>query len=266
MLRVSASNVVGIAGIVLSILVFVLDKAGKLKGGLLHVLLSVAATMTLFIALGNSWVTDSPEKWKWWRVALMICVVGFSYSGIAIWISEDETIPPTSASSSPLDNSPSQASSGLQSSPELSPTGANEYMDYIPANTLTIIGGKGGFPTIPAGSISNVLLQSGTTASVRIVYVGSFQPDLVDQLFAEFQRAQWKPEIIHITAILNDDIENGSVVLLSPDFGSKQVIAALKALDNAGLVFQVRAAGKASVGPEAATMPDLTVIIKSAGL
>jgi hypothetical protein len=85
--RISFSDTVGIAGIVLAVILVVLDKAGKLKGHWLFILLAVAAVMTLFIALGNSWVMDAPQKWGLWRGALLFCVTAFAYSGIALWIS-----------------------------------------------------------------------------------------------------------------------------------------------------------------------------------
>ncbi|HXM67397.1 MAG TPA: hypothetical protein VN911_11740 [Candidatus Acidoferrum sp.] len=88
--KVSSSDCIGVAGIVLAILLVVLDKAGKLKGGWLYGLLFVAGLMTLFIAVGNDWVMDAPTKWKVWRGLLMFCVVGLTYSGIAIWITPSE--------------------------------------------------------------------------------------------------------------------------------------------------------------------------------
>jgi hypothetical protein len=84
--NVSLSDGIGIAGIVFAIVIFVLDKAGKLKGGWLLALLIIAAFMTMFIVLGNSWVTGAPDKWKLWRGLLMFCIVAFAYSGISIWI------------------------------------------------------------------------------------------------------------------------------------------------------------------------------------
>ncbi len=85
--KISFSDVVGIGGIALATVFLVLDKAGKLKGGWLLGLLCLAGAMTLFIALGNAWVLDSPRKWMFWRGALMVCFVAFTYSGLAIWIS-----------------------------------------------------------------------------------------------------------------------------------------------------------------------------------
>jgi hypothetical protein len=88
--KIPFSDVVGIAGIALATVLLVLDKAGKLKGGWLLGLLCLAGVMTLFIALGNSWIMDSPLKWRLWRGTLIVCCVGLVYSGLAIWISESE--------------------------------------------------------------------------------------------------------------------------------------------------------------------------------
>jgi hypothetical protein len=88
----SWSDIVGIAGIVFAILLFVLDKAGKLHGGWLYGLLALAAAMTLFIVIGNSWVLDS-GKWKAWRVVFMACTTLLLYSGMAVWIYEPTPVP-----------------------------------------------------------------------------------------------------------------------------------------------------------------------------
>ena len=85
--RVSFSDGIGIAGIVLTAVFLVLDKAGKLKGGWLYGLLLLAGAMTLFIAIGNSWVLDAPAKWKLWRAALTTSVTALVCTGAAIWIS-----------------------------------------------------------------------------------------------------------------------------------------------------------------------------------
>src|SRR5271169_3341658 len=89
MVKVSFSDGIGVAGIALAILLVVLDKAGKLKGGWLYGLLFLAGIMTLFIAVDNEWVTDAPTKWRLWRGLLLFCLVGFAYSGLAIWIAPD---------------------------------------------------------------------------------------------------------------------------------------------------------------------------------
>ncbi|HLW83254.1 MAG TPA: hypothetical protein VKS20_14550 [Candidatus Acidoferrales bacterium] len=86
MAKLSVSDAIGVAGIVLMIILLVLDKAGRLKGGWLLALLCLAGAMTFFIALGNSWVMDAPDKWRFWRGALMVCLVSLTYSGLIIWI------------------------------------------------------------------------------------------------------------------------------------------------------------------------------------
>jgi hypothetical protein len=81
-------DVLGMVGIVLTLVLLVLDKAGKLKGGWLVGLLFVAGVLTLALAVGNSFVLDAPSKWRVWRALLMFSLVAFTYSGIAIWISD----------------------------------------------------------------------------------------------------------------------------------------------------------------------------------
>jgi hypothetical protein len=85
--RFSFSDIIGIAGIVLAVVLIVLDKAGKLRGPWLFILLGAAALMTMGIAIGNAWVMDAPQEWMFWRGGLMVCVVVLTYSGIGIWIS-----------------------------------------------------------------------------------------------------------------------------------------------------------------------------------
>ena len=92
MFRFSFSDAIGVSGIVFAVVLIVLDKAGKLKGPWLFILLSVAAVMTLCIAIGNAWVMDGPKEWRLWRGVLMLCVVGLTYSGLAIWISTRSSV------------------------------------------------------------------------------------------------------------------------------------------------------------------------------
>jgi hypothetical protein len=88
--RLSFSDGIGVFGIILAVICLVLDKAGKLKGGWLIGLLFLAGAMTLFLAIGNSWVLDAPAKWKIWRGSLLFSVVALTYSGMAIWITSPE--------------------------------------------------------------------------------------------------------------------------------------------------------------------------------
>jgi hypothetical protein len=75
-----------IAGIILTLLLPVLDKAGLLKGGFLLWLLVVAALLTLPLAIGNSFVASAVSSWRWWLRAVALAVVGLSYWAIAILI------------------------------------------------------------------------------------------------------------------------------------------------------------------------------------
>src|SRR5947209_5353054 len=78
-----------VAGIVVGIIVVVLDKAEKLKGPTLLVLLGVAALMTLPFALGNSWVKDpgTGGMLRFSKSVLMLSLVAVCYSIFACWIS-----------------------------------------------------------------------------------------------------------------------------------------------------------------------------------
>jgi hypothetical protein len=72
----------------LAIVLVVLDKAGKLKGPVLLALLGAAALMTLPLAFGNSWVKNTPwGMLKFSKGVLMLSIVTFCYSVVAIWIS-----------------------------------------------------------------------------------------------------------------------------------------------------------------------------------
>jgi hypothetical protein len=81
-------RVLGILGIILTIIFIVLDKAGKLRGPALLGLLGLAALMTLPIALGNSWVKSSPWGMLGFSKSMfMVSLVAICYSALAIWIS-----------------------------------------------------------------------------------------------------------------------------------------------------------------------------------
>jgi hypothetical protein len=92
MVKIDFGIGVGIAGIVLAIVLVVLDKAGKLKGPMLPILLAVAAVMTLPLAFGTTWVSNAPPGLpKSSRSILAVFAVGFAYSLIAVWISGSGT-------------------------------------------------------------------------------------------------------------------------------------------------------------------------------
>ncbi len=104
--RFGLNDAIGVLGIVLAVVLLVLDKAGKLKGGWLFGLLALAAVMTLFIALGNTWVMDAPSQWRIWRGVFMIGLVVLTYSGLAIWIAEPTPLETTVGAPSPTPTLP----------------------------------------------------------------------------------------------------------------------------------------------------------------
>jgi hypothetical protein len=80
-------------GIVLAIVLVVLDKAGKLKGPMLLVLLAVAACMTLPLAMGTPWVSDAASGiLRFTRGMFLVFFVGLVYSALAMWISTDTPV------------------------------------------------------------------------------------------------------------------------------------------------------------------------------
>jgi hypothetical protein len=77
----------GIAGIILSIVLLVLDKAGKLSGAVLFGLLAIAAGMTIPPALSVPWVAQAGGLQRFARSTLLVCLVGVAYSLLCVWIS-----------------------------------------------------------------------------------------------------------------------------------------------------------------------------------
>src|SRR5438552_17342349 len=104
-----------IAGIVFAIVLVVLDKAGKLKGPALLVLLRIAALMLFPLALGNSWIRETPwGMLKFSKMTLMISIVGVCYSGFAVWISQSNSSEDTHSRYQTTDNLPRQDSNEEQ--------------------------------------------------------------------------------------------------------------------------------------------------------
>jgi hypothetical protein len=113
----SRDLVLFLIGVIVTIILVVLDKAGRLKGPMLFILLGFAAVITLPLALGNTWVIDAaPPMLKFSRGLFMVCIVGLSYSLIAIWIS---TVSPDSSKRPEENNQPDKPTN--QISAETSP-------------------------------------------------------------------------------------------------------------------------------------------------
>lgn len=91
MVRVSFSDGLAIAGLILAIVLVVLDKAGKLKEPLLLVMLGVAACMAIPLLFGVPWVANAqPGLTLFARRALMICLLGTTWAGLSVWITSSD--------------------------------------------------------------------------------------------------------------------------------------------------------------------------------
>jgi hypothetical protein len=86
-MELTVDRVIGIAGIVAAIVLLVLDKAGKIKGGALFVLLGIAAIITLPFCFSVPWVKASFGMALFARRMLMAFLVGTAYSILCVWIS-----------------------------------------------------------------------------------------------------------------------------------------------------------------------------------
>src|SRR5260370_26857287 len=80
-------------GTALTIVFLVLDKAGKLRGPMLLILLAVAAVLMLPLLLNLEWVANAQGQAKFSRTLLAICVLGAVYSLVAVWVSTGEEKP-----------------------------------------------------------------------------------------------------------------------------------------------------------------------------
>lgn len=87
MFKIDWSDGLFITGVVLTLVLIVLDKAGKLKGSMLLILLAVAGILTLPLMLNIGWVSQAHGLSKFSRGLLMFFVVGVAYSLIAVWVS-----------------------------------------------------------------------------------------------------------------------------------------------------------------------------------
>jgi hypothetical protein len=85
--KVSLSDGLAIVGGILTIVLVVLDKAGKLKGPILLVLLAIAACMALPLLFSFSWVANAPVGIQLFsRRLLMFFIAGLIYSIFSVCI------------------------------------------------------------------------------------------------------------------------------------------------------------------------------------
>jgi hypothetical protein len=125
------SNRKPIVGLILAIVLVVLDKAGKLKGPLLYVLLGLAACMAIPLLFSIPWVGDSQSgPVLFARRALMICMLATALAGLSVWVTSSESPESTNGG----DAKPHQPTPNHLSAPKDSVTPPRETSPNRPNN------------------------------------------------------------------------------------------------------------------------------------
>ncbi len=87
---------IAVGGVALATILVVLDKAGKLKGTLLLILLAVAVFMLTPVLLALPWVSHAtPGSQIWARRSLIVFTLGLIWAGLSVWVTNG---PPTAES------------------------------------------------------------------------------------------------------------------------------------------------------------------------
>jgi hypothetical protein len=261
-----------------AIMALILYFAAAKSNAILNVLLLIALFgFCLHPSLSLPWVMAAqPPAIRGWRILVVVCVVLIAVVRFGIWVWPSQPLHEEAALEQQTASTVSPSPDNMQKPdvasgrpiPQETIGASQKDADadserYIPWGNqqVTIIGsGFGNLPDVKAGRISNSLLDSGITGSIRIVYVGAFHPELADELFAEFQRGGWKPETLQVDLILEKHAQE-SLYLLSPDLSGKKARAAIDALGRADLSIP-EYTGKPTVGPTPIGIPDVTIVIK----
>jgi hypothetical protein len=83
----SVDRSLGVGGVVFATVLLVLDKAGKLKGPLLLILLAIALCMLIPILFSIPWVAHaSPGSQVWARRLFMTFLVGVLWASLSVWV------------------------------------------------------------------------------------------------------------------------------------------------------------------------------------
>jgi len=110
--------------------------------------------------------------------------------------------------------------------------------------------------------ISAFLLQSTITGTVRIIYFGNTQPEIVDVLLDQFGKGGWKPIPMHIgTGSAVKFVATEPLYLLTPDANGPKLRAVIGALEAADMDAPVHP-GIATMGPMSGIgVQDVTIVI-----
>lgn len=93
MAALTFDRALAIIGFILTIVLVVLDKAGKLRGPVLFCLLGVAAAMTVPLVFSIPWVSSQIGASLFSRRALTVCLVGTAYALLCVWVSSGSEEP-----------------------------------------------------------------------------------------------------------------------------------------------------------------------------
>jgi hypothetical protein len=116
---------------------------------------------------------------------------------------------------------------------------------------------------IRATRIVESLEQSHATGTIRVVYFGQNQPDIVDVLIGAFQKAGWQPEKLNIGMMAMSGFRaTEPLYILAPDPNGSKAQAVIGALEAANLDAPVHP-GLPSIGPMSLGTPDVTIVIRN---
>lgn len=88
---VSFSDGLAISGLILTVVLVVLDKSGKLKGPLLLALFAVAVSLAIPLLFSIRWIADAPPgPSAFARRALAISLLGVIWAGSCVWITNSD--------------------------------------------------------------------------------------------------------------------------------------------------------------------------------
>jgi len=102
MANFTLDRVLATGGLILTIILIVLDKAGKLRGPVLLWLLAFAAAMTLPVVFSVPWISSKTGKVLYARRALMASLVGAVYIVLCVWIAAGTEHLPKVAANMPI--------------------------------------------------------------------------------------------------------------------------------------------------------------------
>jgi len=191
--RITFEVGLAIGSIILTVVLLVLDKAGKLKGAALYGLLALALLMTIPLAVGNPLVANAAQQWKLWLRTLAVAIVFLTFWAIAIWISPSQTPPQALRKQADTDNIDANKSAGIIEPDGVVLFAVNDIslhptVEIGDSGTKFVFAGKEGSPLFVFSEESNLTIER---VNGRVV-VSTAIRNRSGQLIAELIRNEWK--------------------------------------------------------------------------